>query len=54
MSVLDRGGEKSNPTAAVPASGRGFYYPARGRNACGSGTYGTQSNGAARTTNTCP
>jgi len=40
--------------AAVPASDRGFYYLARGRNACGSGTYGTTSGGAARVSNTCP
>jgi hypothetical protein len=40
--------------AVVPVSGHGFWYLSRGENACGIGTYGTQSNGTPRTTTTCP
>lgn len=40
--------------ATVPAPGAGFWYLSRGKNACGNGTYGTQSNGTPRTTTTCP
>jgi hypothetical protein len=40
--------------AAVPLPGTGFWYLSRGANACGSGTYGTQGDGASRTTKTCP
>ena len=39
---------------AVPALGSGFWYLSRGENACGVGTFGTQSNGSPRTTTTCP
>jgi hypothetical protein len=39
--------------AAVPAPGHGFYYLERGKNACGTGTYGTQSNGTPRTSPVC-
>ena len=39
---------------AVPASGSAFWYLSRGENACGIGTYGTQSNGSPRITATCP
>ena len=38
----------------VPASGTGYGYLSRGKNSCGAGTYGTQSNGTPRTTTTCP
>ncbi len=38
--------------ATVPAPGAGFWYLSRGENACGNGTYGTQSNGSSRTTTT--
>jgi hypothetical protein len=38
----------------TPPSGEGFWYVARGRNACGAGTYGEQSNGTPRDTTTCP
>jgi hypothetical protein len=38
----------------VPASGTGFWYLARGENACGSGSFGLQSNGTPRITTTCP
>jgi hypothetical protein len=40
--------------STVPAAGSGFWYLSRGQNVCGSGTYGTQSNGSQRTTTTCP
>jgi hypothetical protein len=40
--------------ATVPAPGSGFWYLSRGENACGNGTYGTQSNATPRTTTTCP
>jgi hypothetical protein len=40
---------------ALPAAGTGYWYLSRGENACGIGTYGTQSNGTPRiTTTTCP
>jgi len=39
---------------AVPAPGTGFWYLSRGENACGNGTFGTQSNGTPRATTTCP
>jgi hypothetical protein len=38
----------------VPAVGSGYGYLSRGKNACGVGTYGTQSNGTPRITTTCP
>jgi hypothetical protein len=38
----------------VPAAGSGFWYLARGENACGNGTFGNRSNGAPRITTTCP
>jgi hypothetical protein len=38
----------------LPAARTGFWYLARGHNACGIGTYGFASNGVARTTLTCP
>jgi hypothetical protein len=37
-----------------PAPGAGFYYVVRGKNACGSGTYGATSGGAERTSLACP
>ena len=40
--------------AATPPPGAGFWYLSRGQNACGTGTFGTQSNGAPRVTTTCP
>jgi Lactonase, 7-bladed beta-propeller len=40
--------------ATVPAANTGFWYLSRGKNACGIGTFGTRSNGSARTTTTCP
>ncbi|HJQ97675.1 MAG TPA: LamG domain-containing protein [Candidatus Polarisedimenticolaceae bacterium] len=39
--------------AAVPALGHGFFYLERGQNSCGTGTYGTQSNGTPRTSPAC-
>lgn len=39
---------------ALPAPRTGFWYLSRGENVCGIGTFGTQSNGSARTTTTCP
>jgi hypothetical protein len=40
--------------AAAPDPGAAFWYLARGRNACGAGTYGSQSNGTPRATTACP
>ena len=40
--------------ATLPATGRGFYYLARGRNVCGTGTYGFATSGAERTSAACP
>jgi hypothetical protein len=40
--------------AVVPAAGSGFWYLSRGENSCGNGTFGNRSNGAPRTTTTCP
>ena len=37
-----------------PAPGEGAWYLVRGRNACGTGTYGWQSGGAARESSACP
>ena len=39
---------------AVPAAETGFWYLARGVNACAAGTYGTRSDGTPRATQTCP
>ena len=50
-------GNLTGPTvsdAAVPASDAGFWYLSRGRNSCGIGTYGTQSDGTSRISMTCP
>jgi DNA-binding beta-propeller fold protein YncE len=38
----------------LPASNAGFWYVARGANACGAGTYGTRHDGTPRITTTCP
>jgi hypothetical protein len=40
--------------ASVPAQGQGFWYLVRGRNACGTGSYGFRRNGTERTTAVCP
>lgn len=40
--------------SASPAPGNIFWYLVRGRNTCGTGTYGTTSGGTTRTTSTCP
>jgi hypothetical protein len=40
--------------ATVPAPASGFWYIIRPRNPCGWGPWGTQSNGTARATTTCP
>lgn len=40
------------PTA--PPTGTGFWYLVRGHNACGTGLYGTRSNGAPDVTGVCP
>jgi hypothetical protein len=39
---------------AIPVAGGGFWYLSRGTNACGSGTFGQQSDGSPRATTTCP
>lgn len=40
--------------STLPPAGAGFWYLARGVNACATGTYGARSDGTARTTQTCP
>jgi hypothetical protein len=40
--------------ATVPAPGTGFWYLSRGENACGVGSFGTDSSGSQRNTTTCP
>lgn len=50
-------GSFPKPTATdtdAPISGMGFWYLVRGRNACGVGTYGFDSNGGERVTLVCP
>jgi len=47
-------GSASLTDATIPSPGTGYFYLARGQNACNSGTYGTQSNATPRTTTTCP
>jgi hypothetical protein len=37
-----------------PSPGAGFWYLIRGRNSCGTGTYGRASNGTTRTSSACP
>jgi len=38
----------------APSAGAGFFYLVRGHNVCGSGSYGTSSDGQPRTTAACP
>ena len=40
--------------ATTPALNTVFYYLVRGRNVCGTGTYGATSAGAERLTAACP
>ena len=40
--------------AETPSPGNGFWYLSRGKNACGVGTFGTQSDGAERHPTSCP
>jgi hypothetical protein len=47
-------GDPSVSDDIVPASNQGFWYLARGANACGAGTYGTRHDGTLRITTTCP
>jgi hypothetical protein len=47
-------GVNSVVDATTPAPGIGFFYLARGQSACGTGTYGTQSNATPRSSTTCP
>ena len=45
----------SAPDGAIPGDvGAGYYYLARGQNACGAGTYGMSSSAVARTPSICP
>src|SRR5262249_5623766 len=44
----------SVPDATLPALGTGLWYAVRGRNACGAGSYGVQSNGSPEISATCP
>ena len=39
---------------SLPVSGQGYWYLIRGRNACGTGTYGYRSSGAERVSSACP
>ncbi len=39
---------------SIPAEAQAYWYVVRGRNACGVGTYGSQSSGAPRASPTCP
>lgn len=39
---------------ATPGAGSGSWYLVRGRNACGPGNYGLQSDGTLRTSDACP
>ena len=39
---------------ATPGAGEAFWYLVRGRNACGTGSYGTDSLGGPRVTGVCP
>jgi hypothetical protein len=38
----------------TPVAGAGYYYLVRGRNVCGTGTYGYRSGGAERVSSACP
>ena len=38
----------------LPPSGLGFWYLVRGRNSCGPGTYGFESDGTERVSSVCP
>jgi hypothetical protein len=38
----------------TPGYGKGFSYLVRGRNTCGPGTYGYQSDGTEKTSQACP
>jgi hypothetical protein len=44
----------SLPPDSPPPLGTGFFYVVRGKNGCGTGTYGFASGGAERTSLTCP
>ena len=52
--VLSGGGTPQVVDSTMPDLETAFYYLVRGRNACGTGTYGTQTGGALRTTAACP
>ena len=53
-SCFDNLAAPSVSDTSIPAPSAGFWYLARGENACGIGTFGTRSNGSGRTTTTCP
>ena len=52
--VVTGSGTGSGVDATAPPAGDGFWYLARARNACGSGTWGNRSSGAPRVVNACP
>ncbi len=52
--VESLGSDDDSYDPALPATGTGFYYLVRANNACGQGTLGRQSSGAARTGVSCP
>jgi hypothetical protein len=54
MCVASGVSEATTSHSVEPASGLGTWYLVRGRNLCGSGTYGFQSDGTERTTAVCP
>lgn len=53
-SCLFSGAASETDEPAMPNAGTGFWYLVRGRNACGAGTWGTDSSGAARAPGGCP
>ena len=44
----------STMVSEVPPPGSGYWYLTRGRNSCGTGTYGVDSDGTERTSSVCP
>jgi hypothetical protein len=47
-------GAATTTDGATPAAGSSFWYLVRGRNSCGTGTYGTDSSSNPRNTSVCP
>ena len=53
-SCLPGGSQASRQDISVPASSSAFFYLARGRNSCGTGTYGYATDGTERMSSACP